>query len=99
MAEGLDVAEKAGEAWLEEHQVTGAAVPRREKSKEEKRLLLKMDLAIVPLLTLTFFMAYLVLLAHIPRGLRVDADTSSQGSKQYRQRTSNGDAERPKFDR
>jgi hypothetical protein len=60
MAEGLDTAEKAGELWVEEHNVTSSASLKRPKSKEEKRLLRKMDLAIVPLLTLTFFIAYLV---------------------------------------
>jgi hypothetical protein len=59
MAEGLDTAEKAGELWLEEsHEVVPR--PKKVKSKEEKRLLRKMDLAIVPLLTLTFFIAYMV---------------------------------------
>jgi hypothetical protein len=61
MAEGFDTAEKAGEVWLEESRISGAAGARRIKSKEEKKLLRKMDLAIVPLLTLTFFIAYMVL--------------------------------------
>jgi hypothetical protein len=61
MAEGLDTAEKAGEVWLEESRIPRAAGARRMKSDEEKKLLRKMDLAIVPLLTLTFFIAYMVL--------------------------------------
>lgn len=60
MVEVLDNTEKADDVWLEENPVTGAAGPRRSKSKEEKKLLRKMDIAIVPLLTLTFFIAYMV---------------------------------------
>lgn len=59
MAEGLDTTEKAGEIWLEERPIAGTAGARRTKSNEEKKLLRKMDLAIVPLLTLTFFIAYM----------------------------------------
>jgi hypothetical protein len=35
------------------------AEPHQKKSKPEKRLLMKMDIAIVPLLTLSFLLAYL----------------------------------------
>lgn len=35
------------------------AEPHQKKSKQEKRLLMKMDIAIVPLLTLSFLVAYL----------------------------------------
>jgi hypothetical protein len=71
MAEGLDTAEKAGELWVEEHNVTSSGSLKRPKSKEEKRLLRKMDLAIVPLLTLTFFIAYLV----FPHFMEIAFDT------------------------
>lgn len=51
--------QKDSEKWVEEAQVA-----RREdsmkKSKQERRLLLKMDLSIVPLLALSFFIAYMV---------------------------------------
>ena len=40
---------EAGELWADEHNITGAA-GRRTKSKEAKRLLCKMDFAIVSLL-------------------------------------------------
>jgi hypothetical protein len=59
MAEGLDTAEKAGELRLEESREVEPRT-KKLKSKEEKRLLRKLDLAIVPLLTLTFFIAYMV---------------------------------------
>jgi hypothetical protein len=53
------MAEKQGETWVEGIP-SGAAEPIREKSKQEKRLLLKMDLSIVPLLACSFFIAYMV---------------------------------------
>jgi hypothetical protein len=53
------MAEKRDETWVEGIPV-GAVEPIREKSKQEKRLLLKMDLSIVPLLACSFFIAYMV---------------------------------------
>jgi hypothetical protein len=47
------------ESWVENSIGVNPDAPRR-KSKLEKRLLLKMDLAIVPLLALSFFIAYMV---------------------------------------
>ena len=58
LVEKTDMAEKGGEAWVED--APPNAIERRPKSKLEKRLLLKMDLSIVPLLALSFFVAYMV---------------------------------------
>jgi hypothetical protein len=51
--------EKPEEAWVD-GVPSGAAEPTMAKSKQEKRLLLKMDLSIVPLLACSFFIAYMV---------------------------------------
>jgi hypothetical protein len=51
--------EKADQGWLENAQNNGESTTRV-KSKLEKRLLLKMDVSIVPLLGLSFFIAYMV---------------------------------------
>ena len=50
--------EKGVETWVEDTPVS--VVEPRGKSKLEQRLLLKMDLSIVPLLALSFFIAYMV---------------------------------------
>ena len=57
--EPTNMAEKGGEAWVE-NTPDGMVEAPRQKSKLEKRLLLKMDLSIVPLLALSFFIAYMV---------------------------------------
>jgi hypothetical protein len=59
-----EIAGKGPEKWVEDAPDTNEA-PRM-KSKLEKRLLLKMDLSIVPLLALTFFIAYMVFPKYIP---------------------------------
>lgn len=58
----LNMAEKQGESWVEDASAVGVAVEEAPgfKSKLEKRLLLKMDLSIVPLLACSFFIAYMV---------------------------------------
>lgn len=91
MAEGLDTAGKTGELWVEEHNITAATGRKRTKSKEEKRLLRKMDFAIVPLLTLTFFIAYLVLPSSYEH-LTLTLMLQPQGPKQLGQRSCNGHA-------
>jgi hypothetical protein len=58
----VDMTEKGGEAWVEEAPVSVVVEPRQ-KTKVEKRLLLKMDFSIVPLLALSFFIAYMVWLS------------------------------------
>jgi hypothetical protein len=59
LVEKPDKVEKDPESWVED--APGAEAPSpRPKSKLEKRLLLKMDVAIVPLLALSFFIAYMV---------------------------------------
>lgn len=55
------MAEKEGETWVEDSPATAMDVPTPHKSKVEKRLLLKMDVSIVPLLACSFFIAYMVL--------------------------------------
>ena len=57
-ADRVDMTEKGVETWVEDTPVS--VVEPREKSKLEQRLLLKMDLSIVPLLALSFFIAYMV---------------------------------------
>lgn len=54
------MAEKQAESWIEDSPSTAVEVPTAQKSKLEKRLLLKMDLSIVPLLACSFFIAYMV---------------------------------------
>lgn len=60
------MAEKEGETWVEDSPATAIDVATPHKSKLEKRLLLKMDLSIVPLLACSFFIAYMVRQIHFP---------------------------------
>jgi hypothetical protein len=60
-ADKVDMTEKGGETLVEEAPVS--VVEPRQKTKLEKRLLLKMDFSIVPLLALSFFIAYMVWLS------------------------------------
>jgi nitrate reductase NapE component len=53
------MAEKMEDTWVETVPTTLQDV-KPTKSKREKRLLLKMDLSIIPLLALSFLIAYMV---------------------------------------
>lgn len=54
------MAEKGHQTWAEDMPASELVEPERHRSKQEKRLLFKMDLAIVPLLACSFFIAYMV---------------------------------------
>jgi hypothetical protein len=58
-----ELADEKIENIHEDEQLYDDSVP---KSKVEKRLLLKQDLVILPLLSITFFFAYLVIRMHLP---------------------------------
>jgi hypothetical protein len=52
--------DKQGDSWIEDAPPTITEESTGHKSKLEKRLLLKMDLSIIPLLACSFFIAYMV---------------------------------------
>jgi hypothetical protein len=63
------MAEKVEQAWADDVPASELIEPKRKKSKQEKRLLLKMDLAIVPLLACSFFIAYMA--SHFERSSNI----------------------------
>jgi hypothetical protein len=56
------MAEKDDQTWAEDIPAAELVEPERNRSRLEKRLLFKMDLAIVPLLACSFFIAYMACL-------------------------------------
>jgi hypothetical protein len=59
------MAEKEDQTWAEDIPAAELVEPKGKRSKQEKHLLFKMDLAIVPLLACSFFIAYMV--SYLPR--------------------------------